>query len=236
MDGDPHGYGTYSWGPTTKWAGDVYVGNWSMGERTGYGVYSSPRPTGYKYDIELDGRYVVRGVFRKSELKELCTSESSCVAITTRPESKKKSPPKSQWEFGSETDKFTDRITQIIATKSSNRLNRILMIACSGGEMALVYQHSFSPLISDNDRAELIVRIDDNEVHRFRFSDLSFDGTMTGTSINEEAKLIAEMKAGLEIAVQSSTRDLEISYEGSVEDVFSLIGFTAASRKLDCIQ
>lgn len=60
-----------------------------MGKRTGYGAYLRPDPTGYENEIELDGRYVVRGVFRNSELKELCTSESACVAITTRPESKK---------------------------------------------------------------------------------------------------------------------------------------------------
>jgi len=40
-NGDPHGIGKYTWGPSSDWAGDVYEGEWRDSEPTGRGKYSS---------------------------------------------------------------------------------------------------------------------------------------------------------------------------------------------------
>ncbi len=35
-----HGKGTYIWGPASKWAGDIYKGDYVDGNRTGQGIYN----------------------------------------------------------------------------------------------------------------------------------------------------------------------------------------------------
>lgn len=231
LDGDPHGFGVYSWGPSSQWVGHVYEGSWVKGQRTGYGIYMAPERA-YSHDTIVEGRHVAKGIFRHSAMTHVCTSETECIPIKQLPADKMAS--KSQWTFLSETDNFSDQVTQFIFTKSSNRLGSLFTLACKEGVILLAFTHALHPLYSEDDNAELSIRIDKNEIHQFSFSELSSSGTITGAKTSHAPKVIAQMKAGLKIAVKSSSSELGIDYEDSVEDVFSLIGFTAAYNRLNC--
>lgn len=80
LDGNPHGFGIYSWGPSSKWKGDIYKGNWEYGYRTGYGVYSSPKST-YSHSKLIDGLYITEGIFSKSRLTHKCNGANNCTPI-----------------------------------------------------------------------------------------------------------------------------------------------------------
>lgn len=51
-EGEPNGIGTYTWGSSTKWAGDVYTGEWRNGARTGFGKYE------YASGVISEGEFV----------------------------------------------------------------------------------------------------------------------------------------------------------------------------------
>jgi hypothetical protein len=44
-----HGKGTYIWGPASKWAGDIYKGDYVDGNRTGQGIYNYANGNVYEF-------------------------------------------------------------------------------------------------------------------------------------------------------------------------------------------
>lgn len=100
-NGQPHGLGTYRWGPTSDWPTEIYQGSWDNGERTGFGELS--RETDSK-DSRLDflrsqgklegNRYVIRGLWYKGALLHACETEAGCFSSFVEKHGLLPEPPK----------------------------------------------------------------------------------------------------------------------------------------------